>query len=81
MTEQNTKVFGHTEKSILEAMGIKWPQDGVTAYDDGQVSIIEKLSFSMMKCPEVEAIYNKRTADSSKVVAILYGALTEACIL
>ena len=35
----------------------------------------------MLKCPEVEAIYNKRVADSSKVAVILYGALTEACIL
>ena len=35
----------------------------------------------MMKCPEVEAVYNKRVANSSKVAVILYGALTEACIV
>ena len=34
-----------------------------------------------MKCPEVEAVYNKRVANSSKVAVILYGALTEACIV
>ena len=36
----------------------------------------------MMKCPEVVEIYEKRVAESTgKVAVILYGALTEACIL
>ena len=78
IVEGNAKTFGHTAEALLKSIGLETEQyDG---YADGQAFIHEKCSFSMLEDEKTRARFFE-FFDKEKTVAVLFGLLTEACIL